>query len=118
MARLRGNDVEIFCSCSTSGVPGKDHHPIGWNHYIRRSVEAMQWPAGRDNAPSIARYYWIHPVVIDVAVENLDPRSRVRESNGVVVPGRLGQGCNNNYVVPSALKLEIAKRVGARIAPL
>ncbi len=64
----------------------------------------MQRPPGRQNPSSIARYHGIDPVVIDVAVENLNPRSRIRESNRVVVPSCLGKRCNYNYVFPRALK--------------
>lgn len=64
----------------------------------------MQRTSRCQNPSSIARYHWINPVVIDVAVEDFNPRSRRRESNRVVVPSCLGKSCNYNYVFPCALQ--------------
>src|SRR5258708_31922706 len=64
----------------------------------------MQWSTGRHNPSSIARYRGIDPGVIDVAVENFNPQSRMRESNRVVVPSCLGERCNYNYVLAHALE--------------
>jgi len=64
----------------------------------------MQRPARRHNPSSIASDHGIHPVVVDIAIENFNPWSGVRESNCVVVPGYLGQRCNDDYVVPRTLK--------------
>src|SRR5712691_5933294 len=89
---------------SVSRVAGKDYHPIGWNHDIRRSLEAMQRTARCENPSPIARNHGIDPVVIKVTIENFEPRSKIWESYCVVVPGCLGQRCNHNNVVSCAFK--------------
>src|SRR5580704_1526249 len=91
-------------SAPTSRVASEDYHSIRWNHDIRGRREAVQRDARRHDPSSVARNDRIHPIVIDVAVEHFSPRSGIRESDCVVVPGCLGQGRNYDYVVAPALK--------------
>src|SRR5579863_928419 len=88
----------------TSRIASEDYHSIRWDHDIRGRREAVQRPARRHDASSVARNDGIDPIVIDIAVELFSPRPGIREPNRVVVPCGLGKRCDDDNVVARALK--------------
>ena len=70
---------------------------------------------GVDRNPSlIALCHWISPVVIYVAIEDFNPRSRKWESHRVVVPGCFRKSRKYNYVIPCTLKPPVRGSDGRR----
>jgi hypothetical protein len=56
------------------------------------------------DAPAIASNDRIDPVIINVAVKDLLPRSRKGEADGVVIPGRFGKSRSHYYVMTGSLQ--------------
>jgi hypothetical protein len=77
-----------------------------------RLPESQYWPRpesrvtgpGRRNPPAIPSYLGTHPVVVHVAVKNLRPRSRIRETDCIVVPSHFREGRDHNHIVPGAIQ--------------
>ena len=59
----------------------------------------MQWRIRCDNASSIARDDGVDPVVVDIAVEDLGPRSRTGKADRVVIPGPLRESGNYHDIL-------------------
>ena len=51
----------------------------------------MQGWAGCGDAAAVAGCYWVHEIVVDVAVEDFGPGAGDWESDVVVVPGGFGE---------------------------
>ena len=56
------------------------------------------------HAAAVAGDNRVHPIVVNVAVENLEPGSGVGKSNRVVVPSCFGKRRDYNYVASRAGK--------------
>jgi len=68
-------------------IAGKHHHAVRGDHDIRRCRKAVCRTTVGIDGSSIPRSDRIHPVVIDIAVKDLEPVAATRESDVVVPPG-------------------------------
>src|SRR5208282_2446119 len=64
----------------------------------------MQGSVGCRDAPAITGHDRVHPIIVNVAVEDFAPRSGKREADSIVIPGIFGEGCDDNYVLARTLE--------------
>ena len=56
------------------------------------------------DAGPVTSYLWIHPMVIDVDVEDLFPKPRYRKTQIITPPGAFSEGRYNYNVVSDAFE--------------
>src|SRR5262245_12447259 len=87
----------------------EDENRVCWNHNRRRLRETVARWAGRRNRAAVSGGERIHPVVVHVAVEDLEPLSGPGEAEVVRPPGRLAQGRDNDDVDGATVDPTVAR---------
>ena len=88
---------------SRSGLR-KNHDPVRRDDNRSGRTETVHWAAARIDTGAVTRYLRIHPVVIDVAVEDFSPKPRHRETQIITPPGAFSEGRYDYNVSPNALE--------------
>src|ERR1035437_3889419 len=79
--------------------PHKHHHPIRRNHHTRARRQPTHRHPLRIHPTRIPRAHRIHPVVVHIAVEYLNPPPRRWKPNPIPPPCRLAQTSHHNHIV-------------------
>src|SRR5437773_4364586 len=88
-------DVLAFC---------KDAKSVGGDDHRGRPRHAMQRRASGPNLASIAGRPGVHPVVVNVAVEDFEPTALAGEADFVVPPGLVAEIGNEDDIAAKAFE--------------
>src|SRR5580704_10456426 len=93
----------LFCA-SVAAVAREHHHSVGGNHDRTRCAEAMHRAARGINRAAVAGHYRVDPVVVDIAIKDLEPGSAERESDLIAPPCRFVEARDHDDVPARALE--------------
>ena len=82
----------------------KNHDAIRRDDNRSGRNETVHWAVARLDTSAVTRYLRIHPMVIDVAVEDFSPKSRHRETQIVAPPGAFSEGRYDYNVLSDAVE--------------
>ena len=98
-AYASGNGELRLGDALSLSTTGENHKSIGGYRDASRGGQSVQRRSGSFNCAAVAGHHRIHPVIIDVAIENLEPRSVCRKSNLIVVPVPIIESGNHHDIV-------------------